>query len=199
MRIVILALEEILWELEFKKSIMKIFYKKNYIKIVLFLTLFIVLFYFSLIAIQNPSNYVYFLLPSPIFVFILSLIGIFLFPYICYHFIGWLFKEKYGLVINQKGISNSLYYLKVNFIEWEDIVNISMSQKSNEKRIKILVKDNDKYLIGSDFFIRFLMKFEIKNNNTVIFINPFFLKVDRQDLYISILKEWKKYGNNLDL
>jgi hypothetical protein len=171
---------------------MKVCFKKNYLKIVLFLVIFFLLFFFCLIAIQNPSKYVYFLLPSPIFVFILSLIGIIFFPYISYHLIGWLLKSKYGLVTNEKGISNPLYFLKVNFIEWEDIVSISMSQNSNEKRIKIIVKDYDKYLKGSDFLTQFLMKFESKNN-TVVFINPYFLKVNREELYKTILNEWGKY------
>lgn len=157
--------------------------------------IFVFLFCCCLVAIQNPSKYVYFLLPSPSLVIVLSLLGLITLPYISYHFIGWIFKERYGLEINEKGINNPLYFLKVNFIKWDDIIDVSLSNESNEKRIKIIVKDFDKYLKGSDFLTRFFMNHQLKNGDAVIYINPFFLKADKKELYATILKEWK--NNNL--
>jgi hypothetical protein len=174
---------------------MKVFYKKNYTKIILFLIIFIVLFCVCLVAIQNPSKYVYFLLPSPSLVIVLCLLGLITLPYISYHFIGWIFKARYGLEINEKGINNYLYFLKVNFIKWDEIVDVSLSNESNEKRIKIIVKDFDKYLKESDFLTRFFMNHQVKNGEAVIYINPYFLKAEKKELFATILKEWK--NNNL--
>jgi hypothetical protein len=178
---------------------MKVFYKKNYTKISLFLTIFIVLFSCCLVAIQNPSKYVYFLLPSPSLVIVLSLLGLLTLPYISYHFIGWILKERYGLEINEKGINNPLYFLKVNFIKWDDIVDVSLSNESNEKRIKIIVKDFDKYLKGSDFLTRFFMNHQLKKGDAVIYINPYFLKADKKELYATILKEWKNNSLRINI
>lgn len=174
---------------------MEIFYKKNITKIILFLVIFLVLFCCCLVAILNPSKYVYFLLPSPRLVVILSLLGLLILPYITYHFIGWIFKGKYGLEINEYGINNSLSFLKLKFIQWEDIVGVSLSNESNEKRIKITVKNFSKYIKGSDFLTHFFMNHQVKKEVAVVYINPYFLKADKEELYARILKEWKKYSN----
>lgn len=168
-------------------------YKQNNFKIICFLIIFITLFSFCIIGLQNPQKYTYFLVPSSKLVAILSIIGIIILPYISTHFIIWLFQKKNGLELNKEGIYNRTYYLKIKFIPWKEIKNISVSDKNTEKRIKILVKEPLKYLEGSDFLTKLFMKIQIKSSGTPIYINSFFLKVSKKELFEILIKKWEKH------
>lgn len=172
---------------------MALYYKQNNFKIIIFLLLFLALLLCCLVALQNPGRYTTPLIPSKIIIIILSLLGLIVFPYISYFFIKWLFQKQKGVEINDNGIYNGLYFLKINFIPWEEIVDISNPKKNGEKRIKILVKRPFEFLEGSDFLTQTFMQIQIRISKTPIYINPYFLKTPDKEIYKELIGKWEEY------
>ncbi|QTV04771.1 STM3941 family protein [Faecalibacter bovis] len=171
---------------------MDIRYKQNNFKLSLFFIIFIILFSCCAVAIQNPDKYITVLTPSTIIVILVSISGLIVSPYLCYFLLKWIVQSKYGLRISEEGIYNNSYFLKNQFIPWKEIIDISNQNKPDEKRIKILVKKPLNYLEGSDVLTKFFMKMQIKSSGTPIYINPYFLKASKEELFETLIKEWEK-------
>ena len=162
-------------------------------KIIFFILLFLLLIIFGVLGVLSPSRFVYFFLPSKEIVFVFSLFILIFIPYVLCYFMSF-FSEK--LIISKEGLYNGVYFLKRKKILWEEIDYIRPMETKYEKRIKIQLKNPKEFIENENIIMKLLMKWEIINNGTPVFINPFLLIKNNKEICLVLQKYTNKINCN---
>lgn len=166
---------------------------KKTFKIVSILVLTAILFVCCVVAIQNPENYTFVLLPSKYLVLILSILGIVTIVYLSNFLIRLIFTKKAFFEINEKGIYNGLGFTKEKQIEWSNIEEVDIINYKGIQRIRVKLYNYRPYIENTDFITRFILKQTVNDLGTPIIIDNVYLKCSFEDLGKIIFEYWEKY------
>ncbi|MBC7556631.1 MAG: hypothetical protein H7195_06685 [Chryseobacterium sp.] len=169
--------------------------KTNKIQILGLIIIMVVILFCSLVALQNPGKYTYFLFRSKIIVFFLAVLGILLSIYVITYYSKILFKKEY-FGTNREGIYNGCSYLKEKQINWHEIVELNEIKYQGISRIRVKVIDNKKYLKNLNFMTKYIADRTIKDLGTPIIIDSANLDCTFDEIKKLIFDNWKKNKTN---
>ena len=142
----------------------------------------VALFFWLIQIAENQTRY------DPMFVKVVSVIGIVFFGLCGIYAFTKFFDKKPGLVINDEGIIDNSSAVCAGLIKWENITNVSITEIYGQKILTIDVNNADEILSKQQGFKKLLMNLNKNYFNSPIQISSNALKCNFQDLY-NIIKE----------
>lgn len=120
---------------------------------IIFSLIFVVLSYFMMTTINEGYSVAY-----SIFIKIFCVLGILFFGTTGLYGIRKMFDNKFGLTIDDNGITDNSNMSSIGLISWTDITEIKTRQEKSTSFLLIFINDNDKYLEKANVLKRRLMK-----------------------------------------
>lgn len=174
-----------------------IIFKKNKSKYLLFISLLLIILfivvYISALFIFNPSEYIYWLMPNKVIVFLVGILGVLGSLILLYIIVKSIFNKNFHIRINQDGLFLGIIQYSNKLILWKDITGVESVEINGIKHILINVKNIDYYKnyekgIQKHFFMSRTEKY-----NTPFIINVNALSDNFNDIIKSIIASWEKY------
>ncbi len=126
-----------------------IIFKKNKSKYLLFISLLLLILfivaYISALFIFNPSEYIYWLMPNEVTVFLVGILGTLGTLILLYIILKSVFNKKFLIRINQDGLFLGIIQYSNKLIYWKDITGIESVEINGIKHIVIYIKNIDYY------------------------------------------------------
>jgi len=174
-----------------------IIFKKNKFKylFIALLLLVIIIFtgYISTLFIFHPSEYIYWLMPNKLVVFLIGILGASGTLVLLYIVIKSVFNKNFFIRINQEGLYLGIIQYSNKLIYWKDITSIESIEINGIKHIVIYIKNIEYYKNKENGIQRYFLKLNLGKYNTPFVINVNALS-DKFDVIMqSIIRNWEKY------
>ena len=137
---------------------------------------------FGTLFIINPDKFVSPFLQNPEIVKIVGIIGVSLFSTLGIYGIKKLFDKKFGLTVDENGITDNTNASSVGLIKWNDITEIKAEQIMSTKFLLIFTNDPHKILEQTSGMKRKILQGNMKMYGTPISITSTTLKYKFDDL-----------------
>ena len=175
----------------------EIIFKKNKFKylFIALLLLVIIIFtgYISTLFIFHPSEYIYWLMPNKLVVFLIGILGVLVSLVLLYIMIKSVFNKNFFIRINQEGLYLGIIQYSNKLIYWKDITSIESIEINGIKHIVIYIKNIEYYKNKENGIQRYFLKLNLGKYNTPFVINVNALS-DKFDVIMqSIIRNWGKF------
>lgn len=164
---------------------------RNYFKPIIIIAFMLFILYFLVFKfLRNPSEYIYFLLPTKNSVIVFSIVGIITSILVIYLLIRNIFGKDFFLKIDEKGIFNGFFLYKNKHIKWEEIRDIKIIRYNYNNYIGIFLKKTTNNEKGINFLY---FKINEISMGTPYLISSGYLNCTFEELSSIILKNWNYY------
>lgn len=126
---------------------------------------------------------------SPMFVRIISFVGMIFFGICGIYAFTKFFDKKPGLIISDKGITDNSSAVSAGLIKWENITNVGITEIYGQKILTIEVNNADEILSRQSGFKKLLMNLNKNYFSSPIQISANTLKCNFQELYNTIKEQ----------
>lgn len=174
-----------------------IIFKKNKFKylFIALLLLVIIIFtgYISTLFIFNPSEYIYWLMPNKLVVFLMGILGALGTLVLLYIFIKSVFNKNFYISINQEGLYLGIIQYSNKLIYCKDIIGVESIEINGVEHILIYIKNIEYYKSKEKGIQKYFFTSSAKKYKTPFVINVNALS-DKFDVIMqSIIRNWEKY------
>lgn len=165
--------------------------KRKLLIYIICMSIFVII---GFLLIFNPSYFI-----SPIASNInviegIGFLGILIFGFGIILLLKKILDKKKGLVISDTGIFDNSSSSAVGFIEWQDIIAITILDEETAKGVVIKVKDEEKYLSRvKNKIIKYNMRAVTKWYESPLIITATNLKIDNENLQKIIIQHFEKF------
>lgn len=174
-----------------------IIFKKNKFKylFIALLLLVIIIFtgYISTLFIFNPSEYIYWLMPNKIVVFLMGILGALGTLVLLYILIKSVFNKNFYISINQEGLYLGIIQYSNKLIYWKDIIGIESMYINGIKHILIYIKNIEYYKNKEKGIQKYFFSLSVERYKTPFAINVSALSDNFGVIIKSIISNWEKY------
>ncbi len=130
----------------------------------------------------------------PVLMFLVGLICVVFFVFVCIVALRKLFSKKPGIVINHEGIMDNSTGFSVGFVSWKDIEQIQPSQVVLQKFLLIMVSNPNDYINReSNKLKQRALRTNLVRYNTPIIISNNTLKTDFTSLQQTLVQQLFEY------
>ena len=129
---------------------------------------------------------------TPIFVKLVSIVGVLFFGIILPFLILKLFDNKPGLIINSTGIQDNSSAMGMKFIQWNEIIKIDIAQVQTTRFILIFITNPEEIIEKGNSIQKKLMRMNHKTYGTPISISSNSLKCNFDELLTIISQKLKE-------
>jgi hypothetical protein len=154
--------------------------------------IFLVLGYYMLTTIDVKQSIIY-----SIFIKTFGIAGIIFFGTTGVYGLKKMFDKKFGLTIDENGITDNSNMSSIGLIKWKDITEIKIKQVRSTPCFLIFTNDNDKYLEKASRFKRRLMNGNMKMYGTPLSITANTLNYNFDELEKLLNEKFKEQQNKM--
>jgi hypothetical protein len=174
-----------------------IIFKKNKFKylFIALLLLVIIIFtgYISTLFIFHPSEYIYWLMPNKLVVFLTGILGALVSLVLLYIMIKSVFNKNFYIRINQEGLYLGIIQYSNKLIYWKDITGVESMEINGIKHILIHIKNIEYYKNKEKGIQKYFFTLNTEKYKTPFAINVTALS-DKFDVIMqSIIRNWGKF------
>lgn len=176
-----------------------IYFKKNYIKLILIILVLFVILLLGIAFVLNPNKYLSVVTKNGIIVFIIGLVAILFSMFLIILFLMKLLDRKSIFLINNEGIYDGVSILNYPFIKWQDVIGIEEYDIKNIPHLKISLKNPTIYINKKSGFLKWVLNYNYNTYQSPIVLNSTYLSCSFNDFKKAILESYAKYGDGLPL
>ncbi|RST27722.1 STM3941 family protein [Chryseobacterium lacus] len=176
---------------------MDIFFKKNKLKYLYFISVLLIILlasvYISIVFIYTPSEYIYWLMPNELSVFLVGASLAVCSLIILYILIKSVFNRNFYIRINQDGLYLGIIQYSNKLIHWKDITGIESVEINGIKHILIYIKNIECYKKYEKGIQKYFFVSRNEKYKTPFVINVSALSDNFNDIIKSIIANWEKF------
>lgn len=155
---------------------------------------------FGIWFIIDPEKFITWIFQNPEIIRIVGMVSTLVFGVFAFYIFKKLLDTKYGLIIDQNGITDNTNATSIGLVKWKDITGIRFLEVVNQKFLMIDVS-NPEYYIGlkKSGIGKMAMKVNYNKYGSPISITANSLKADFNEVWKVVEKQYeaKKHHNNL--
>jgi hypothetical protein len=167
-------------------------FKKNKLKHLFFSFILFLLIIFTLFIgisfLNNPSKYVYVILPNQLIVILVGILAIF-------SSFKSITNKDFYIRICEDGLFLGIIQYSNKLVAWNDIIEIKSIKISEIDYILILVSNPEYYKSKESGIEKYFFESRMKRYNSPFVINTNALKADFETIFKQIILNWEKSKN----
>ena len=125
-----------------------------------------------------------------------GILGLTFFSFATIYCVYRVFKFKYLLTVNKDGFTDYSTMGSFGYTSWKDVISIRIFTLSKQKLIGVYVKDIEKLLVNTPWYVKKLTKADIAIGYPPITINLNSAKEKPEEVLVIMNKYWNEWKKN---